>query len=253
MENKKNNGLVVAFIAVLIVAVLGIGGTFYFYNKSLNEKNNVNNNVIDNNESKTETSEKDSKQIEINYDFNELFKNAEKLYTAFTFYNYSMDLDDNNCVDGNKGKKYCLVKDSLFSNYNQLKSNLEKMFGLNVAGRLLEGTTVYYSDGGWNRLYKEVNGKTYRLQEMPLNTWNGANYNPVSSSLEKIIVNENLVLLKNTMTSQGMGDGPEGPTTSSIYEYYVVEKDNNGNWIFKDYKAPMEYMHGVSPYVFNNN
>jgi len=36
MENKKNNGLVVAFIIVLVVAVLGIGGTLYFYNKSLN-------------------------------------------------------------------------------------------------------------------------------------------------------------------------------------------------------------------------
>ena len=247
MENKKNNGLVVAFIIVLVVAVIGVGGTIYFYNKSLKDNNVENGNI----ETNTQNSENDCKNIEINYDFNELFNNAEKLYTAFTFYNYSMDLDNNNCVDGNKGKKYCLVKDNTFNNYNQLKSNLEKMFGTNVAGRLLEGTTVYYSGGGWNRLYKEVNGKTYRLQEMPLNTWNGANYNAVSSSLEKIIVNENLVLLKNTMTSQDMGDGPEGPTTSSIYEYYVVEKDNNGNWMFKNYKTPMEYMHGLSPYTFN--
>ena len=39
MENKKNNGLIVAFIILLIVAVLSIGGTIYFYYKSLNVNN----------------------------------------------------------------------------------------------------------------------------------------------------------------------------------------------------------------------
>ena len=60
MENKKNNGLVVAFIVILVVAVIGIGGTIYFYNKSLSKNNNENNNdnnIIDNNKSKTETGE----------------------------------------------------------------------------------------------------------------------------------------------------------------------------------------------------
>ena len=61
MENKKNNGLVVVFIIVLVVAVLGIGGTLYFYNKSLNKGNEVkvntneNDNVVkDNNTQKEE-------------------------------------------------------------------------------------------------------------------------------------------------------------------------------------------------------
>lgn len=48
MENKKNNGLVVAFIIVLVVAVLGIGGTLYFYNKEklkCNDTSNVNKNM----------------------------------------------------------------------------------------------------------------------------------------------------------------------------------------------------------------
>ena len=255
MENKKNNGLVVAFIIVLVVAVLGIGGTLYFYNKSLNEKNNVNNNdnnVIDNNETKTENNEKDSKQIEINYDFNELFKNAEKLYTAFTFYNYSMDLDTNKCVDGNKGKKYCLVKDNAFSDYNQLKINLEKIFGLEVTKKLLD-TTVYYSEGGWNTLYKEVNGKTYRLLEVPLNTWNGANYYGVNSNLESLIVNNSLVLLKDEITGNEMYDCPEGGCNFSKIFYYVLEKDVNGNWIFNNYKLPMEFIWGDSPQVFTNN
>lgn len=64
MENKKNNGLVVAFIIVLVVAVLGIGGTLYFYNKSLNKGNEVkvntnendndNNNVVKDNNTQEE-------------------------------------------------------------------------------------------------------------------------------------------------------------------------------------------------------
>ena len=41
MEKKKSNGLVVAFIVVLVVAVIGIGGTIYFYNKSLKDDSNV--------------------------------------------------------------------------------------------------------------------------------------------------------------------------------------------------------------------
>ena len=246
MENKKNNGLLIAFIIVLIVAVLGIGGTLYFYNKSLKDNNVENGNT----ETNTQNSENDCKNIEINYDFNELFNNAEKLYTAFTFYNYSMDLDNNNCVDGNNGEEYCLVKDSMFSDYNQLKRNLENMFGLTVTGRLLNGTAVHYSNGGGNILYKEVNGKTYRLLNVPLNTWNGANYHDVNSNLETVIVNDSLVLLKDEISGNEMYDCPEGGCNFSKTYYYVLEKDVNGNWIFNNYKLPMEFIWGDSPSTF---
>ena len=71
MENKKNNGLVVAFIIVLVVAVLGIGGTLYFYNKSLKESKGISN--IDSNKN-TNINEKNNNDTKTNNETYEYYK-----------------------------------------------------------------------------------------------------------------------------------------------------------------------------------
>ena len=64
MENKNSNGLVVAFIIVLVVAVIGIGGTLYFYNRSLNVNNKEDSTQKNINESESNEEDLDKKASE---------------------------------------------------------------------------------------------------------------------------------------------------------------------------------------------
>lgn len=59
MENKSNNKLVITLLAVLIVAVLGVGG--YFIVKDLNNKNNSNNSSESNSSQNASQQESSSK------------------------------------------------------------------------------------------------------------------------------------------------------------------------------------------------
>lgn len=232
MNERKKNWLLTL---LLIIAILGVSGTLYFYNKSV-----LVNETPKELEHENEKNESSNNEITIDYDFEKLFKEAEKLYTAFTYYNYSMKLDTTKCVDASQGRKYCLVNDTDFNNYNNLKLRLEKIFGESEAKSLLNKTVEY--NLGWDYLYKNVDGKTYRLTEIPLSTYNLIPYNSVNSNIEKIVVHDSLVILKNKLTVNTMAsDGADTKVKSSTV-YYILEKDSEGNWIFNNYISPMQHM-----------
>ena len=76
MENKKSkNGLKVAFITILIVAIGGIFGTCYFYNKSLKSNSTLNS----------------SKILNI-YGINSYYNNSESLYICEQKNNHCQDI-----------------------------------------------------------------------------------------------------------------------------------------------------------------
>ena len=49
MKKKSNIGLIISFVILLVVAILGVGGTFYFRNQILDKENTSNDNLENNN------------------------------------------------------------------------------------------------------------------------------------------------------------------------------------------------------------
>ena len=139
MENKKNNGLLIPFILVLVVAILGVVGTIYFYNKSLNS-----NEVTENNTSvKKGTTSAFTDLIELS------LSNDENIDVTVGGKLLSFKID-NNFVYLN-GKKIKELQDETkyitVTNRMILLINNAGQFGYNYSFYDLEGNAIKFTGG----------------------------------------------------------------------------------------------------------
>ena len=203
----KEKGLkIVILILTIIILILSF---YIFYDK-----------VID--------KDYDDINLTINgIDYEEFFEDSEELYAKFTAYS-SPSLDNSNIIE--EENAYYLVTDEEFRNFDTLRTELNKYFTPQIVNELLE---VKVEDK--YPLYKEINGKIYRfggyISQYGYDRGEN-NLSIINKTDEKITIHNKIVFRFDDYAME----------QDSIYEYdYILEKDQNGNFKFTNFKLPVSF------------
>jgi len=219
MKNKNN-----LIIGLLIVLVLGLAGYIVYdkvfvENNDSNIKDNNKNNQEENNNSNVQ--DNNNQEENLNVDFTKLFKEAEELYSIFT--EWTRIRIDNSQSKNFLGTDYYLVTDKKFNfkSLEEMRKKLLEYFDNPIVIKLMNTS-----------MFKEFEGKIYRQSIFSQDIYDSAN-----SNIKTIVINDKLVILTNDIT-YSRGIGPNDKTISST-GYYVVSKNESGNWIFKNFELPI--------------
>lgn len=186
-----------------MVLVFGLAG-YIAYDKMFIEKNS---NIQDNNSENSDI---------LDIDFVSLFNSAEKLYATPYYY---VELDKTEMKTYNRNTYYLVnTQNFKFKNLSEMKNELSKMFTTNIVNNLVYG----------NALFKECDGKLYRQDGFRKDSYDAAD-----SNIQKIVVNDSLVVLANNVSFRLDGPNNEVRTTKL---YYIVSKTENGNWVFENFE-----------------
>lgn len=138
-ERKNNSGLIITFILVCLIAVLGIIGTIYFYNKSLD--NNV----------------EDRPSSEDNNNNNESSK-----FTFLDEYGLSSN-DEKEVTVNNKTLKFKTINGQLYFNNKKIETSYTKIYVTNLVVLVIKGY------GQWGAVYSvydlDGNDVTYSIED----------------------------------------------------------------------------------------
>ena len=214
MENKKNNGLIILFVIVLVIAILGIGGTVYFYNRSLKNSNTQQ----DVNNSNSENNDNSSEQQNINND--EIIDTSNYQYTLNV---YGKDLNVYDSTTANK------VITTIKTETNNAK-----------VIRATDNITLYYDNG---LKYFNSSENIVRLFNMDFGySENDNRYISLHISNDK---NRIIGLLATDRGTSGL----LGDMNSSYYSYITKSKlyDADGFGVLNDDSIEADFEIGMCP------
>ena len=217
MENKKNNGLIILFVIVLVIAILGIAGTFYFYNKTLSKDNNETNNVIDSNE----INENNDKNISKN----QVVEPEKLVFTSVTKYDFMPDEEKDYTFSNGKMLKFKYLSDG---------ANSKMYFNEKIVTDSYR--TVYITDYIVLFATSGQYGSLFEIYDLNANLLDKKTFENSSLLFTNLRV-ENGKLIADFVDSSLIADGGFIIEKTYIYQcgYFEITEDTRPNFNINEY------------------
>lgn len=221
MKKSSNGGLIIAFILVCLVAVLGIIGTIYFYNKNLDDNVEDKPGVEDNNNN-------DNNNDNNNNDDNNAISESLK-FTSLEEYELSSN-DEKEVTINNKTLKFKTINDQLYFNDKKIEASYTKIYVTNLVVLFIKNY------GQWGAVYSvydlDGNDVTYSID----NSYQFVGLRIEDDKLRADVYNEKVIWMEGYRIGNLItGSEPWVDCTKRLKDYPDVVEEHKDDILEADY------------------